>query len=101
MEKYLPWEIEDTPASLIHAVVLIKEVYAEHPSGGDLHIVLDDWNLEDANLAWCRGYMDGKQAGKPVTKFNDQAPEYRLAALLAFMTERQRAYTLATAEGWV
>lgn len=44
----------DTPE--VHAAAaLVHELY-EHPRcgvGGNLHIVTDDWNLEDGSLAFC------------------------------------------------
>ena len=42
-----------TPAALT-AAGLAKRLYKLHASGADLHIVLDDWNLEDENVAFCR-----------------------------------------------
>lgn len=35
---------------------LHRELYRELDcsTGGPLHIVLDDWNIEDDSLAWCR-----------------------------------------------
>lgn len=44
----------NTP-SVRAAAELVAKLY-EHPncaSGGNLHIVTDDWNLEDSNLAFC------------------------------------------------
>ena len=32
---------------------LIKQIYHKYPSGGALHIVLDDGNDEDRNILWC------------------------------------------------
>lgn len=39
------------------AVSLIKAVYSYHPTGGALHIVLDDWNLEDKDIAFAKRYV--------------------------------------------
>lgn len=36
------------------AVSLISAVFDEHLAGGALHIVIDDWNLEDDSLDWCQ-----------------------------------------------
>ncbi len=45
----------DTPA-VRHAAKMVEQLY-EHPNcivGGNLHIVTDDWNIEDSNLEFCR-----------------------------------------------
>lgn len=36
-----------------HAAELIRRVYEQGAVGGNAHIVLDDWNLEDAHIRWC------------------------------------------------
>ena len=32
---------------------LIDAIYDQHPSGGPLHIVLDDGNIDDDSINWC------------------------------------------------
>lgn len=62
-------------------------LYNREPSGGYLHIVLDDDNLEDCHIAWCiaRVYED------------DNLPEYmktvyyRIAGTLFSMSLKERA----------
>jgi len=39
--------------NVLSAVEVIRELYDESCVGGNLHIVVDDWNIEDENLAWC------------------------------------------------
>lgn len=34
-------------------IELIKKIYKKYPSGGALHIVLDDGNTEDRRILWC------------------------------------------------
>ena len=34
-------------------IELIKEIYKKHPVGGELHIVLDDGNVENHHIQWC------------------------------------------------
>lgn len=34
-------------------IELIREIYKSHPTGGELHIVLDDYNVEDYHIQWC------------------------------------------------
>lgn len=42
------------PDDAARAVVpLISAVYEASCVGGGLHIVVDDWNLEDESLHWC------------------------------------------------
>ena len=45
-----------TPAA-IEAAGLAKRLYELDASGADLHIVLDDWNLADENVAFCRSQL--------------------------------------------
>lgn len=35
------------------AAALVAEVYEYSLVGGNAHIVVDDWNLEDDNIRWC------------------------------------------------
>jgi hypothetical protein len=35
------------------AVDAIERVYDSHPTGGKLHVVLDDDNIEDHHITWC------------------------------------------------
>jgi len=35
------------------ALVLIEKVYEHSDSGGGLHVVLDDWNIEDGHVEYC------------------------------------------------
>lgn len=39
---------------------ICKEYYQEEPVGGSLHIVLDDYNIDDESVIWCAGYACGK-----------------------------------------
>lgn len=34
----------------------VQEYCNDHPGGGVLHIVLDDYNIEDSHLEWCRAH---------------------------------------------
>lgn len=46
--------IEDEKYDTLYneTIELIREVYKEHPAGGDLHIVLDDGNVKDHYIQW-------------------------------------------------
>ncbi len=43
-----------TSKAVIDAVNSIEDLYKEHALGGRLHIVTDDWNVEDEHLEWCK-----------------------------------------------
>jgi hypothetical protein len=42
-----------TTKQMREIVNLIDEFYEDWFTGGALHIVLDDWNLEDEDITWC------------------------------------------------
>lgn len=54
------WEGAGKPAILTPATTacaeLVKRVYDVNFMGGNLHAVIDDWNVEDESLGWCREY---------------------------------------------
>lgn len=59
---------------------LCHHYYQQEPSGGNLHIVLDDGNLEDGYVSWCAGLCSGMQDHEGMD----------LAHLLESMTLKQR-----------
>lgn len=67
-------------------MLLIKELYKTEPVGGDLHIVTDDCNVTDYDLAWCEFYI--KKQGREHTK--TARLELAILWLLALMNERER-----------
>jgi hypothetical protein len=84
---------------------LAERVYDFCPVGGNLHIVLDDWNLEDDNLAFCRGVITRVRAGQP-DKYDDTNPEQVAAedeclTALEAMTEEERYSALAIWDGYL
>lgn len=79
------------PANADEVLALVRAVYdaPDGGTGGNLHIVLDDWNLEDSSIRWClerEGLTDAERACGE--------------ALLA-MTESERAAVLAVADGYL
>lgn len=44
-------------------IVDIRRYYAldGNGQGGNCHIVFDDYNVEDSDIDWCRGYCRGKR----------------------------------------
>lgn len=71
-----------TAAALEAALcALIQGYYAEHPSGGSLHIVLDDGNCEDDSIWWCVKHS--------ITEDQDADALLLAACLLSFTTDRR------------
>lgn len=94
------WEEAGRPAIVngrtVAALPLIEAVYAESEVGGALHIVLDDWNLEDDDVAWCASDECASGQGRPFTD-----AEGRCTAAFVAMTEPERASALALYEGFI
>jgi len=88
------WEEYGSPridtAEIRAAVVAVTAVYGESPVGGNLHVVLDDWNIEDEHV---RGWID--YAAEPITE-----AERACGAALARLTESERASALAIYDGF-
>lgn len=107
----------DTPA-VRAAAAAIAEVYEHSCVGGNLHVVLDDWNLEDGNLEFCDGCIQGAgqmplepDAHEMHHQYNERkaadpdppdqlAAERRCHDLLKPLTEDERASALALHEGF-
>jgi len=75
------------------AIQAISDVYKQNPSGGNLHIVIDDWNLENDHIRFCRD--KAPSPNDPLTY-----AEQRCASVLLEMTESERAAALAKYEGF-
>lgn len=92
------WEEAGKPAmvtpAILAAVASVKRVFDLHCMGGNLHIVIDDWNLEDDHLAFCRGEvargLSGNSHDSPL-----RAAEMDCLNLLEPMSEQERASVLA------
>lgn len=61
----------------------IARYYEEHPTGGTLHIVLDDGNCEDDNVQWC--------IDNPIREQNDREALSIARRLLRIPEEGRRA----------
>src|SRR5690606_30658274 len=86
-------------ASTLAAAEAAKKVYEFSCVGGNLHIVLDDWNIEDCNLEFCRQSITRIRAGSP-EKYDDTTPEQvdaedECLKLLEPMSLDERASSLA------
>lgn len=109
--------IIDTPA-VRAAAASIAEVYEHACMGGNLHIVLDDWNLEDGSLDFCRGCIEGAgvmpddgNLAECHRRYNDKkranpdppeqlAAERRCCELLTALSVEERASALALHDGF-
>lgn len=87
------------------AAALCERVYEQSCVGGRLHIVLDDWNLEDGSLQFCMGDIEKGEAGE--SEYGDPIDPETLAierecceALMA-MTLEERASALAIQWGYI
>jgi hypothetical protein len=79
-----------TPATL-EAAKLIEEVFEWSSGGGNLHIVIDDWNLDDDSLDFCDTEI---RTDDPSCDEKLEAERKCLDALRK-MTLEERASTLA------
>lgn len=50
-------------AAVREAAELVRQVFDHSVVGGNLHIVLDDWNIEDGSLHHCHKAIQNIQAG--------------------------------------
>lgn len=66
--------------------LLIQELYKTEPTGGDIHIVTDDFNVENSDLAWCEHYI--KEQNKQTTDVG--ILELAILWGLALLTEKER-----------
>jgi hypothetical protein len=77
----------DTP-EIRRLVKVIERIYSFSGAGGGLHIVLDDWNIEDGDILWCMQYRPGyRPDGLPLS-------ERVCAKILLAMTIEERASAL-------
>lgn len=84
------WAAHGQPADwnpqIAHALHLIRTIYATESTGGPLHVVLDDWNIDDGPLQLHRYDECDPQA---------MAAAEELVALLRRMAVAERASALA------
>lgn len=73
----------------------IEIVYGFNPAGGSLHIILDEWNIEDSSIEFCERYI----AENPTTVDEDSFYRHVLS-LLREATLEERASALAMYHGF-
>jgi hypothetical protein len=87
---------------IAEAAALVRRLYDEFSMvGGNLHIVLDDENLENENVAWCRANVTRILSGD-IDRYDDaHRPQVELEAQILDaiepMTERDRFNVLVKA----
>ena len=81
------------------AAMLIARIYDFSDVGGNAHIVVDDWNLEDGNICWC---LDTALAENISEADAEQLAAERacLEAMLS-LTADERASAMALHDGFL
>jgi hypothetical protein len=100
------WQEMGKPAmrspSIEEAAQKIERLYDEFCcDGGNLHVVTDDWNLEDCYVQFCKQTVDRILTGK-IERYDDINPpqvalEKEVLDLLMPMSEAERGAALALA----
>jgi len=80
------------------AVEAIAKVYEHTMSGGHLHIVVDDFNLEDDSLAFCRRELKAPLMADETQEKRDA--EEACLDLLEKLSVEDRAAALALHDGY-
>ncbi len=80
------WHCENEYTAWRGSTSLVRELYVDAPTGGNLHIVTDDWNLEDPFIRW--------SISQPGTSDLERNIGRRLLAL----TEEERGTALKLAD---
>lgn len=104
------WDEAGKPSAVTPAIeasaALVKRLYDKFSCvGGNLHIVTDDWNLENGDLAFCRDQVNDVQQGQP-GKYADTSPfqvelETSILDAMEAMSEQERYVVLALADGFI
>ena len=80
------------------AAELIEKVYAASCTGGNLHIILDDWNIEDSHLIFCKTAIE---ENTHKLKPEELAAERACLSALRKLTVHERASALAIYNGFL
>lgn len=80
--------VEVTP-QIRAAVAAIDAMYDQHPTGGAMHVVTDDWNIDDDSVEWC-GQDERAALGGPMDGL-----ERACFGALRRLNEDERATALA------
>ena len=97
-DEYTPHTQPPTTAKIRHVANLIADVYEFSTVGGSLHVILDDWNLEDEHFPFTEAWIEKNAAENGPAQV---AAERACLAALKPMTLGERAVSLATYWGFV
>ncbi len=75
-------------------IELISDVYECHEAGGGLHIILDDFNIDNGHIQFCADYIEQDDYKQNVSP-GRLAAERACLILLRGMTVDERASALA------
>lgn len=95
---------EIVTARTLAAAKAIDDVYEHSPVGGRLHIVVDDWNLEDESIAFCADEIAKGERGEADwhgMSAEQLSAERNCATLLAALSLDERASALALHSGYL
>lgn len=105
------WEKAGSPKIVnektLAAQPLISAVYEASCVGGNLHIVLDDFNIDDEDVEACVKFIDEWDRDHPegfdakLSIYRDTAAERECIAAFRAMTVDERASALAIHDGYV
>lgn len=103
------WNEMDKPTAwnpnIKRALELVRIIYETEAAGGPMHIVLDDWNIEDHDLECCRieSFQDPAAIAAMADGISSHAVEatIQLVPLMLRMPIEERAATLAYYDGFV
>lgn len=80
------------------AAQAIHEVYVHSCVGGNLHVVVDDWNVEDGNLAICQdAILNGGHEGCTAEQL---IAEQQCLDILKRLSTEERVSALALEDGF-
>jgi hypothetical protein len=107
------WEDKYGRAAIVNertraVAALIDQIYSWSCAGGLAHVVVDDWNLNDYNVAFCLDAVGRAERGEPqkwgevVQDSPDELAATRAALeALRDLPEEERASAMAIHEGWI
>lgn len=102
LEEHDAYSALPATENMLQAASLIEELYEYHSAGGPLHVITDDFNVEDSNLAFCLlqipGWNDPYNAeDSPHVQWLSS----KILDLLEPMTESQRGASIGIAHGYI
>lgn len=96
------WKERGSPAIVNEAIAqtarLINNVFEHHHGGGNLHIILADWNISDDDIEFCRQLLI---SGKYPTPRKELKAEAMCLQAFKQLSESQRATALALQAGFI